>query len=646
MTAAPDLLGPADVLGPGYLLGYPDRIARAVGLPADAVAVHPEWDLGRERAAHERARAARAPYLSVRFAGDEAFVGPLWAPGTDSGCPGCAETRSRIAVDHPLTDRLDEPCRAARPPAPFLAEAVDAALDSLTGSPLAPGELLAVRADGVSRHRVPRTFNCPVCAEPTPAATRASAAPDPAARPPRLVLDDPPASSDDPVRGTGGDALLAPGALRRRLVDPRYGPVLQIMRDIDAPYAMSNAVLPESPAHGYGRALTFGRAESVAVLEAYERMGSFPHHGRVLTGLAYQDVADRALDPASLGTYTDEQLAHPLSRVVPSTADTPMDWVWGHDLDTGEAVLVPAEVGFYRYEYLHRQDRHGARRDLHGERRRSHFPDSSSGCALGSGLTEAALHSLLELAERDAFLLAWHRAEPLPAIDPASLGDTLSHRLLDTIDIHGYDAHLLVATQDIDIPVVWALAVNRTGGHPASWSAAGSGTDPESAARAALWELTQMVTRPPGDPEAGASMVADPWRVDVLEDHVDLYNRPETLPRVTAVLGGPRVALGDAFPDWPDRLVRAAGGTVRGALDFVRARFADAGLDRIVLVDQSTRDHTDLGVAVAKAVVPGILPMCFGHSQQRLAGLPRLAAALRGTAQEHRQPPYDPHPFP
>ncbi|MFF1491518.1 TOMM precursor leader peptide-binding protein [Streptomyces sp. NPDC058304] len=639
MTTALDVPHVPDLLGLPDRPGLLDRCARAVGLPAGSVAVHPQWDLGRERATHEWARDAQEPYLSVRLVGNEAYVGPLWMPGTDSGCPGCAETRARIAVDHPLTDRLDEPCRAARPPLPFLAEAVDAALGSLTANPLAPGELLAVSAGGVSRHRVPRTFNCPVCAEP-------AAAPDPAARPPRLRLDDPAASPDDPVRGTGGDELLAPGALRRRLVDPRYGPVLQIMRDIDAPYAMSNAVLPESPAHGYGRALTFGRAESVAVLEAYERMGSFPHHRQVLTSLAYRDIADHALDPASLGTYTDEQLAHPLSRVIPSTADTPMDWVWGHDLDTGEPVLVPAEVGFYRYEYLHRHDRHGARRDHSAERRRSHFPDSSSGCALGSGLTEAALHSLLELAERDAFLLSWHRAEPLPAIDPASLRDPISRRLLDTIDIHGYDAHLLVATQDIDIPLVWALAVNRTGGHPASWSAAGSGADPESAVRAALWELTQMVTRPPGNPEVGAPMVADPWQVDLLEDHVDLYNRPETLPRVTAVLGGPRVALHEAFPDWPDRLVRAAGGTVRGALDFVRARFADAGLDRIVLVDQSTRDHTDLGVAVAKAVVPGILPMCFGHSQQRLAGLPRLTAALRGTAQEHRQAPYDPHPFP
>lgn len=78
----------------------------------------------------------------------------------------------------------------------------------------------------------------------------------------------------------------------------------------------------------------------------------------------------------------------------------------------------------------------------------------------------------------------------------------------------------------------------------------------------------------------------------------------------------------------------------------MRGLYADAGLDRIVLVNQTTREHADVGVAVAKAVVPGILPMCFGHAQQRLKNLPRLTAALAGTSEENREIPYDPHPFP
>jgi ribosomal protein S12 methylthiotransferase accessory factor len=191
------------------------------------------------------------------------------------------------------------------------------------------------------------------------------------------------------------------------------------------------------------------------------------------------------------------------------------------------------------------------------------------------------------------------------------------------------------------------LAVNRTGGLPATWSAAGSGIDPARTVRAALWELTQLVAFPPAwNARDAEPLLADPWQVQTLENHIQLYTLPETLPRVTAVLGGPRVSLAEAFPGWPDQLVRAAGGRVRGALEHVAGRFAAAGLDDIILVDQRTRDHTDLGLSVLKAVVPGVIPLSFGQAHQRLSGLPRLARALVTTVQAGREAPFDPHPFP
>ncbi len=460
------------------------------------------------------------------------------------------------------------------------------------------------------------------------------------------MLRDRPASPQDPVRGTGGSRLLRPGALREKLVDPRFGPVLEVVRESRAPFAMSMAAALESIAMGYGRAFTFAEAEPVAILEAYERMAGFPHAAPVLTDLAHRDIRDIALDPRTLGRYTPEQLAHPSCRVMPSDLDTPMDWVWGHDLDTGEPLLVPADIGFYQYDYRYRKDRWAARAEGAAPRRHF-FHESSSGCALGSSLEEAALHSLLELAERDAFLISWHRALPLPSIDPATVTDPASRRLMALVESRGFDIHLLVATQDIGVPVVWAMALNRAGDFPATFSAAGSGIRPESVVRAALWELGQIVTDPvEWDRAQAEAMLEDPWRIEVLDDHLRLHALPEKRDRVTTVLGGPRIALADAFPGWPETLERAAAGAVRGALEYVRGLYAAAGLDRIVLVDQTTRDHADLGTAVAKAVVPGILPMCFGHAHQRLVGLPRLTSALVGTPSEHGSAPFDPHPFP
>ncbi|MEU9480710.1 TOMM precursor leader peptide-binding protein [Streptomyces sp. NPDC048191] len=624
--------------------GVDEAWSRALaGLPAavgGTVSVGLGWDPAWERGHWQAARRADRAHLSVRLYADETLIGPLWVPRTDAGCSGCAENRSRVVRAHPLVEAPETPAERALPRSPLLPELLAAAVRQLTRKALAPGELYAVGGRSTRRHRVPRSFGCPVCGRSaeTPGA--------PARAPGPLVLRDRPADPHDPARGVHGRLLLAPGALRGRTVDPRFGPVREVVRESRAPYAMSMAALPDAPAMGYARAADFRAAEPVAILEAYERLGGFPHDTAVVEDVAHQDVAGHAVDPASLGQYTPEQLAHPSTRVTASGPDTPMDWVWGHDLDTGEALLVPADIGFYQYDHRFKRSHHAARRAAPHDRKH-YFHDSSSGCALGGSLEEAALHSLFELAERDAFLIAWHRAAPLPEIDPASVTDPASRRLLDLIDAQGFDAHLLVATQDIDLPVVWALAVNRERPFPATFSAAGSGCDPASVVRSALWELGQIVTDPVTWARADIEpLLDDPWLVEELDDHLRLYTLPETLDRVTSVLGGRRVRLDEAFPGWPDRLRAEAAGSVRGALDALRARFARAGLRRIVLVDQSTREHRDLGVAVAKAVVPGITPMCFGHAQQRLSGLPRLAAALRGTPTAGRPVPYDPHPFP
>ncbi|MEU0196513.1 TOMM precursor leader peptide-binding protein [Streptomyces afghaniensis] len=606
---------------------------------AGTVAVNRGWDLDWERARWDEAAAAGHEHLSVRLYDDEVLIGPRYVPGTDAGCAGCTEARDRLVLDHPLTGDLTRPRTTPGADDPFLAELTRAALQHLAELPLRPSELYAVGGRTTRRHRVPRSFHCPVCGL-SPAERKDASPPEP------LVLQSRPAAKGDPTRGREGAWLMRRGALRDRLVDPRFGPVQAIMRESRAPFAMSMAKVPGAPAMGHGRAQTFAETEPVAVLEAYERLAGFPFDTPVLTDLAYRDIADRALDPHTLGQYTPEQLAHPSCRVIPFAEDTAMDWAWGRDLETCEPVLVPAEIAFYHYDYRYKLDRRAA--SAAGIHRLEHyFLDSSSGCAVGASLEEAALHSLLELAERDAFLLSWYRAMPLPYIPQSTVTDPTCRALIDLIEAHGYEVHILVATQDIAVPVIWVLVANRENPFPATFHSAGSGAHPDDALRGALREVAQLVSiAVDWEQDEVTPMIEDPWKVEELDHHVQYSTHPAARDRATTVLGGPRTSMGEAFPDWPDGFRERTGGDIRDALEHVRDLFADAGLERIVLVDQTSREHADIGIRVAKAVVPGILPMCFGHAQQRLANLPRLEAALRGTPQEGCALPHDPHPFP
>lgn len=606
---------------------------------AGTLVINRGWDLDWERRQWVASSRAGDEHVSVRIYDAEVIVGPRWVPGSDAGCAGCAEVRERTVLEHPLLIDLAAPRSVPRTALPMLVELLSAALGGLDRSRLGPGELYAVGDGRVRRHRVPRSFNCPVCAH-------LPFQPDGDWRPDPVVLHRRPADPEDPARSAEGARLFVKDALRDRLVDDRYGPVRAMLRDARAPFAMSMAVQPDSAAWGYGRAITFAETEPVAILEVYERLGGFPFDSPVVVGIPFTEVSDHAVSPTVLGQHTEEQLAHPSCKVMRSSETTPFDWVWGTDLRNGDQMLVPAEIGFFQYEYRFKLERRIAR-TAGPSYHLKHFHESSSGCAAGANLEEAALHSLFELAERDAFLISWHRAEPLPCIEDSSITDPECQALLDLIHARGFDTHVLVATQDIELPIFWVLAVNRTHGYPASFSSGGSGANPSNAIRGALREVAQLVTmnhdwdRPTIEP-----MFADPWLLEELEQHPQLYALPETLPRVTASLGGARIALADAFPDWPDTLRRAGSGDVRGSLDHVRGLFAAAGLEQVVLVDQSTREHRDIGVAVAKAVVPGITSMCFGHAQQRLLGLPRLTAALAGSGRVDRAIPYDPHPFP
>ncbi|MEV7600500.1 YcaO-like family protein [Kitasatospora sp. NPDC089797] len=616
------------------------------------------WDLAWERGCRDR-----APHglLSVRRIWDEVLIGPLWLRDGATGCAGCAEVRGLVAVDHPLLGRPEQ--RYGGGPLPTgLADLVSVVVGNGVDHPLDPDGLIAVSARSIRRHHVRRAFSCPICGETARPATAASretpvtrpetAVPHPETAVPRpepLRLAARPSPDRIPLRGHRDGIALDRTTLRARLVDPRFGPVLHVFRDTQAPFAMCDALLPESRNMGYGRGLTVGQAEPVAILEAYERLAGFPHHGRVVKGRSRRSLGEDAIDVTGLGHYTRAQLTHPSSRVLPWSENAPTDWVWGHDLATGRPRLVPADVGFYLYEYEHRLDYHGSRRAGAGTAPRNHFDESSSGCALGGSLEEAAVHSLLELAERDAFLMAWHCGRPLPRIDPATVSDPVSRQLLDLIASKGFEAHLLVASNDLGVPVVWGCAVNRERPMPAGFSAAGSSVEPAAAVRAALWELGQIVAQPFAlDTERLRPMLTDPWKVETLEDHLELHALPESLPLLERFLTGPVTPLGEAFPGWPGQLVAHAGGDVRGTLDHLLSCFRQAGLDEVVLVDQSTRDHRDLGLRAAKAVVPGIIPMCFGYAQQRVAGLPRLSRAMAAAGVplgEDELPPH-PHPFP
>ncbi|MFD5394217.1 TOMM precursor leader peptide-binding protein [Streptomyces sp. NPDC127097] len=590
------------------------------------------------------------PWLPVRVELGLLVVGPTTVPGR-AGCARCARTRRQRALgrDSPraallarhgrrLADRASPVLTTwARETAAVLVESeLSAATGRLTDRALA---FLSLTTMAIDVHPF----------LPDPACTWCGGLPED--RPP--VLMERPRPKPDPDVPRVRDLRADWEELVARYVDGRTGLVRQLDVRTDYPYPMVSAPLHlpggEQEA-GFGRDLDYAACARTALAEALERLGGARPGGRRTTVRSgYAEVADRALCPLDLGLYPPERYAEPDFPYPPYDPDLELNWVWGHSFARDAPVLVPEDYAYYR-------TRHGnpAARPLAYE--------VSNGCALGGCLEEAALHGLVELAERDAFLLTWYARLPVPRVDLRTVSDPRVGALAERIrQDSGHRVLAFATTPEHGIPTAWVMAVHPSGpgraDEPAAVCAAGAHLDPECALRNGLLELAANLgwNRAAFREERDriAAMVDEPDLVREMRDHALLYCHPAAFDRFAFLLGDGGDAEGggrsveEAFAH---ATCRPRGADIRDDLAEAVARFTDRGLD-VVVVDQTTDEHRAGGLACAKVIVPGLLPMTFGHRMRRTHGLPRLRRlptelGYRGAplAEEEINP--HPHPFP
>ncbi|SDI92366.1 ribosomal protein S12 methylthiotransferase accessory factor [Lentzea albidocapillata subsp. violacea] len=487
-------------------------------------------------------------------------------------CVGCAETARLVTAKAPRDVRLKGLVAPAFQP-------LVTALESRQHD-----TVIAIRTDLglVSTHRITPGN----CCSPTPEANEDTRTPNGELR--------------TPNRSTG---------LRDTVVDFRHGPVTALFRTGDLPLATVTAEL-DSHTAGYGRTTSFEEAERVAIFEAIERRnGMRPRHPDPRE-ISFAELGpDQALDPERLGLNDFGNAYHP---------DLRMRWAEGWSYTHKRPILVPEQVAYWA---------------AHTPAEQRFVHETSNGCGLGNSLTEAVLHGLFEVAERDAFLLAWYAETPLTRIKLPP--DPLLHHLTDRLEELGYELLFLNATNDLGIPAVLTLARTTGKGLPQAFFAAGASPDPAKALRSAAVEVAVDVEafadRARANPENYSrerllGLLRDPTQVRSMDDHVAVNTLPEARERYANLVSDepPQV-----LPDRRDHT------DLRDLLDRYTEDLRGKGLE-LIAVDQSDPHTTNtLGLHCAKVIVPGTLPMTFGHLHRRTTGLSRL-----GRTAGH------PHPFP
>lgn len=602
---------------------------------------------------------AGVAFLPVSIQFDDCLIGPCVLPGVP-GCAHCAEMRKLGAVaseaDHDLcsyylSDHRRPP--AARPWLSSFATATIAALVTREVTACLRGFervqtrcallILSLSTLLCSRHAFVPCPDCPVCAAL------------PQDRPEQAVVTLQACPKPDALTYRSRRPAASLAHLCATYVDPRVGLVTSLQRETDdllptvISHLSSEAAEGRETATGTGCTLWPDQSTRVAILEVVERYaGLRPRGKRSVVRASYQHLEQQgqpALDPATLGLQSQEQYAwyrqgHHCRPLVPYQRDLVYTWVWGYSFRSRAPVLVPEHCAYYGVPI--------------SEENPAFVFDVSNGCALGTCLEEAIFHGMLEIIERDAFLLTWYAQLKVARLALSSVTDPWIRALVEHLQYHaGYAIHAVNITLDHPLPCLCLLAIDeqKREGMPVAHVVAGSHPHPEQALVRALRELATVLTTAPHawqeQRDQALEMLADAHLVQVMEHHPLVYYLPEAFARLHFFCHGqPPQTFQAAFAESYQHPPR--GMDVRDDLQQLIDEYLTRGTD-VLVVDQTAPEHAPCGLRCVKVIMPGMLPMTFGQQNRRISGferLHRLPWALGYQDHPLTEAQINPHPHP
>ncbi|MBR8740360.1 TOMM precursor leader peptide-binding protein [Nocardiopsis sp. MG754419] len=408
----------------------------------------------------------------------------------------------------------------------------------------------------------------------------------------------------------------------------KYG--LGVFPNLSAPLGLRNSTDVEQ---GIGRTPSYRESGTAAAAEAVERWGGMSPSGHRSVVRGTFAELPQALDLRRLGMHDEHRYDDPDFRLPRWTEDSEVDWVWGRSLTKDEPVLVPESYAYYRTRLV----RPSITKYLY---------EVSNGCAVGGSMPETILHGLMEVIERDAFLMTWYSRRPPNKIDLSTAKGSTVPLLRERIERHtGYTVHAWDTTTEHGIPSVWIGVVDEQerDDHARFLCAAASHFNMEEAVGAGLLELAPIIAQHEDEPQEvrdhALRMVSDGDLCQSMLHHSQLNGRPEAQHRLAFLHEGGTTGIADPHPMLSTGEPTDLEQLLRSTID----RLAEHGLE-VIVVDQTTPEHRAGGLFCVKVIVPGMLPMTFGHKFRRVNGIDRVFKAAAAQGYDDVNP--DPHPFP
>lgn len=344
-----------------------------------------------------------------------------------------------------------------------------------------------------------------------------------------------------------------------------------------------------------------------------------------------RELGDGAVDPERFVLFHPRQYAGQAFPFKPFTEDTRVRWTRGIALSSNEPAYLPAQLVYLRWRSP----------DETSEEPIGY--STSNGTACGATFGEAVLRGLLELVERDAFMLTWYGRLSLPRLEWRSDRElaAFDERYFRPAGIR-YEAIELSAFHSV--PTVVGVVRGSPGdGAPVAVGAAAA-SRVEDAWKDALGEAfaVRAWARAMAHEAQAVEFASDFSDLDGFDDHILFYAREENARHADF--------LDAAEEERPVADVQPLEGTgVDDQIAGLCARLAAHGASAYA-VEVTAPDIAAAGLRVAKVVVPELQPLDVAYDGRFLGG-PRLYRAAYELGLRSAPLTFDelnpyPHPFP
>ncbi len=338
-----------------------------------------------------------------------------------------------------------------------------------------------------------------------------------------------------------------------------------------------------------GKGATLASAKASGLMESFERYhAEFCRQPELTETYAKLQATAPTVDAASL----------PLRKDASFNPEQKRDWLRGVNLLSREPVWVP-------YEIVHFDTAQQTSADYC-------FASASTGLAAGNSLSEAILHGMCEVIERDCSTL-WRLRVPvlqnLGRLDLTTIDDPLANDLIETIRAADLNLAVWDTTSEFGIASFICRIAEPEGADPMPYElldAAGCHPAREVALARAILEAVQ-----------GRATMISGARDDLF------YNYYEANDAETAATLRNDVVSGDSHKAF-QQVKSFDGATIEEDIRYVLDRLSDAGISQVIAVNL-TREH--IGLPVVRIIIPDLED---GELAEDYIPRSRAIAAFRG----------------